>query len=131
MWNLDDDSLYFKFLDTEIPHAFTWGKRDSEKRETIRKAVASRFPASVPNARWWAFRLYARKTARQGFDVENIPKLIVDAFARSQIRLDRSKYLQLAIYEDDTIDSVGMVQVAGEVSATTDSTRIEIYGRRP
>lgn len=76
------------------------------------------------------FRLYVRKTGKHGFDVENIPKLIVDAFARVQIERDRSEYPELAIYEDDKIESVGMVQVAGERCGDDDSTAIQIYGRR-
>jgi hypothetical protein len=130
MWDLDDETLYFKFLDARIPHAFTWGDKDRDKREMIRRAVASKFPAVVPDARWWAFRLYARKAGSQGFDVENIPKLVIDAFARLQIQRDGSQYPQLGIYEDDKIDSVGMVQVAGESSRDGDSTVIQVFGRR-
>lgn len=130
MWNLEDEALYFKLLEVLVPYAFTWGHKDREKREAIRRAVASGFPGTVPEARWWAFRLYVRKAGKQGFDVENIPKLIVDAFARVQIEKDRSEYPELAIYEDDKIASVGMVQVAGEQSEDDDSTAIQIYGRR-
>ncbi len=130
MWDLDDEALYFKLIDVSIPHAFTWGNGDRGKREAIRSAVAPWFPRSVPEARWWAFRLYARKAGCHGFDVENIPKLIVDAFARDQITRDGSTYAALAIYDDDDICSVRMVQVAGEPSERDDSTVIQIYGRR-
>ena len=78
MWNLDDESLYFRLLNVTVPYAFTWGNKDREKRELIRKAVEPDFPADFPKARWWAFRIFASKRTR--FDVENIPKLIVDAF---------------------------------------------------
>ena len=130
MWNLDDDKFYFKLLDVTIPFAFTWGSDDHQKRETIRQAVASRFPSAIPKAQWWAFRLYAKKGGSHGFDVENIPKLIVDSFAESQIIRDSSRYLELALYEDDQIDHVRMVQVSGEASTSGNTTRIEIFGRR-
>ena len=130
MWNLEDQSVYFRLLDVTIPHAFTWGSGDLEKRETIRRSVASSFPTEIPPAQWWAFRLYARKGGGHSYDVENIPKLIVDAFAGKQLRRDQSKYPQLELYEDDKVDSVAMVQVAGESSDDGDSTRIEIFGRR-
>ena len=130
MWNLDDENLYFRLLDVTIPHAFTWGSSDLLKREAIRHAVAARFPDTVPEAQWWAFRLYARKSGSHGFDVESVPKLIVDSFARSQIVRDSSKFHKLALYDDDKVDHVRIVQVAGEPSTSDDSTRIEIFGRK-
>ena len=129
MWDLEDQSLYFRLLNVTISHALTWGSGDLEKRETIRSAVASSFPAEIPPARWWAFRLYAKKGGSHSYDVENIPKLIVDAFAGKQLRRDHSQYPQLELYEDDNVESVAMVQVAGEASEGGDSTRIEIFGR--
>lgn len=129
MWNLDETSQYFKLLSVRIPHAFTWGDKDREKRETIRRAVAPSIPSVRPNARWWAFRLYVRK--RIEFDVENVPKLIVDAFCADQIRRDGSQYIETALYECDTAGFVGMVQVAGEFGTVEDSTVIEVFGRRP
>ena len=129
MWDLDNEAVYFEFMDVTIPYAFTWGSKDLEKREAIRHAVSPRFPDIIPEAEWWAFRIYARKSGSHGFDIENIPKLIVDSFANSQIIRDSSKFLNLALYEDDKVDHVRMVQVAGEPTASDDSTRIEIFGR--
>jgi hypothetical protein len=48
-------------------------------------------PEILPAAKWWAFRLFSRKPGN-GWDVENIPKLIVDAFSDEQIQKDRSDY---------------------------------------
>lgn len=91
MWDLDDKNSYFKLVSVTIPHAYTWGSAERDKREDIRKAVAPHLPRHIPPARWWAFRLYARKTGNR-WDVENIPKLVVDAFSREQIDKDRSAY---------------------------------------
>ena len=129
MWDLDDGRLYFKVISVTIPYAYTWGSEERNKREAIRRAVAPHFPAHVPPARWWAFRLYARK-AGDRWDVENIPKLLVDAFSGEQIEKDGSGYPQLRLYEKDTIEHVRMVQVAGEQFFDEDSTIIEIFGAR-
>ncbi|NOZ06233.1 MAG: hypothetical protein GXP41_07780 [Chloroflexi bacterium] len=130
MWNLDDQDIYFNLLDIPIPYAFTWGSNDREKRERIRAAVAPKFPMEIPYARWWAFRLYVKKGGSHSYDVDNIPKLIVDAFSGKLLRQDGSQYPQLEIYEDDKVGSVAMVQVGGEAFEGGDSTRIEIFGRR-
>ncbi len=130
MWNLDDSALYFKLLCETIPYAFTWGEKDREKREKIRAAIASKFPNEIPQARWWAFRLYAKKGGHNGYDVENIPKLIVDAFSGTLLRQDDSSFHQLELYADDKVGRVAMVQVRGEAFEGGDSRRIEIFGRR-
>jgi len=130
MWNLEDHSLYFRLFDITIPHAFTWGDGNQAKREDIRAEVAPRFPATIPRARWWAFRLCAKKGGRASFDVENIPKLIVDAFSGKMLRQGGSQYPRLELYGEDTVDRVGMVQVAGEAFEGGDSTRGEVLGRR-
>ena len=127
-WNLDDDSIYFKLCNVSVTSAKTWGGEDREKREAIRKAAKASIPRFRPEARWWAFRIYVRKI--HDFDVDNIPKLVVDAFCSGQLRLDRSDHTKLGLYEDDTVANVGMVQVAGERVEADESTEIEIFGRR-
>ena len=129
MWDLDDQKTYFRLFSVIIRHAYTWGGGDRDKREDIRKAAVGAFPASVPAARWWAFRLYARKTGA-GWDIENIPKLVVDAFSTEQITKDGSKYPQVRIYEKDTIEYVRMVQVAGEQDRSRDALTLEVFGRK-
>lgn len=129
MWNLDDAGLYFKLLSARVPYAHTWGASDREKREDIRGALAFRFPSSVPPACWWAFRLYTRKRG-VAWDVENIPKVVVDAFSKEQIQKDGSAYSQVGLYANDTIEHVRMVQVAGEPGSGEDSTIVEIFGAK-
>ena len=41
MWNLDDNSVYFKVLAVELPFSYTWGSDDLRKREAIRAAVGT------------------------------------------------------------------------------------------
>jgi len=127
MWDLDDSSTYINFLDVTIPNAFTWGSKDLEKREMICAAVTEHMPKEKPAASRWAFRLYAKKGGGHGFDVENIPKIIVDSFSGNILRKDNSKYLELELYSDDKVDCVAMVQIAGEAYFGGDSTRIEIF----
>lgn len=67
---------------------------------------------------------------RTKFDVDNIPKIVLDAFCAKQLKRDNSKYHSVSLYEDDTVRHVSMVQVAGEPSNGTFLTRIEVFGRR-
>ena len=128
MWNLDNNDIYFKLIDITIPHAFTWGSDDREKREKIRKKVVHQFPnlEKIPEVAWWAFRIYVKKSGSYRFYIENIPKLIIDTFSKWQLKQDYSQHMNLALYKDDTIDEFRMIQVAGERSKKGDSTR-KIY----
>jgi hypothetical protein len=82
----------------------------------------------VPNPRWWALRIYVKKSGNRPFDIENVPKLIVDAFSRKQIQDDKSEYKYLGLYDDDTIDYVRIIEVGGERTSNVDSTMVEIFG---
>ena len=128
MWNLDDESVYFPMPVINIARSFTWGSGDLAKRELVREAATQVFPAQVPVANKWAFRILVRRPDK--FDVDNIPKIIVDAFCAKQLRSDRPKYLSVSLYEDDTVQHVTMVQVAGESSEGEFLTRIEVFGHR-
>lgn len=127
MWNLDDTSRYFRLLDATIPHAYTWGSYGLAKRESIREAIAFVFPQPVPSAKWWAFRIFAKKQGNR-WDIENIPKLIVDALSCEQIARDGSSHSNVGLFADDTAANVRLIQIAGEQSFNHDSTRIEIFG---
>ena len=65
------------------------------------------------------------------FDVDNVVKLVVDAFCRDEIVRDQSGYPELCLYEKDTIDVIRVIQVAGERTEGTDHTYVEIFGRIP
>lgn len=133
MWNLDDEAKYVKVYSFSLPEAFTYadtreGKKDKDKRERIRKKVAEDFPDNIPHVEWWAFRIFVKKSGKRDFDIDNVPKLIVDAFCRKQIRKDKSQYSKLGLYEKDTIDHVRVVEVGGRRSENEDNTRVEIFG---
>ena len=117
--------LYATF---EYPKVMTWGGEDKKHREYIRSKALSYFPQTEPNrlARW-AFNIYVWKSGKD-CDIDNIPKLIIDAFANKQMRLDGSVFANgpLALYEDDGLSSISWVQVAGE-KAIFDRTLVQIY----
>jgi hypothetical protein len=136
MWDLDDKTQYIKFLSFSLKEAFTYadtrpGHTDWEKRDYIRLVASTNFPKSIPKVDWWAFRIFVRKSGNRQFDIENVPKLIVDAFCKKQITLDGSVQKEIGLYEDDTIDFVRIIQVSGERSTTEDSTIVEIFGKKP
>ena len=136
MWDLTDDRFYVRVGRFEMPWAVTYadtrpGHTDREKRERIREAAAMAFTGAPIEIKQWAFRVLVRKAGRRAFDIENVPKLIVDAFCMRQISADDSRYPYLALYEDDTIDHVVVLQVAGERVVEAESTVVEIFGRRP
>ncbi len=132
MWDLDDSAKFVRVLALQVPWAHTWadmrpGKTDLERRERLRTA-ASEHIASIPaHVSWWAFRISVRKAGRRPFDVENVPKPVIDAFCGRQIRRDKSTFGQLALYPDDSVDHVRFIQLIGERSQTGDSTTIEVF----
>jgi hypothetical protein len=129
MWNLDDKTKYTLFLRKSIPYVFTWGDDYRDRRENIRAAMsAGGFPQKPNNKARWAFRITARKKmGAQEFDAENVPKLIVDSFCAQRIRDDGSHFPSLALYEDDTLSNVPLIQVYTSIEGNKDETMIEIF----
>jgi len=133
MWDLDDANLYIRVLSFTIPEAFTYGDTrpehtDRDKREQIRDAASANFPAHIPDVQWWAFRIFVK--GNRTFDIDNVPKLIVDAFCKRQIKSDKSSF-KVGLYDDDTIDYIRVIQIAGERTDNLASTTVEIFGRKP
>jgi len=131
-WNLDDEGKYFKLFSAKIPYAYVWGNWDDrDRRENIRRELVGVFPDTdnIPRPRWWAFRIFAEKGGCR-WDVDNLPKLVVDALSREQLREDNSEFQHMALYENDTVEFVRMVQVAGEKSERQDRMVIEVFGAR-
>jgi hypothetical protein len=122
----------------EISRSFTYGRTDKpeesdfSKRELIREAALRDFPSNVPPVDVWGFNIVVyRNLAKKGqFDIENVPKLIIDAFCGQQFKKwDKlSKYRHLALYPNDSIDIVRLLTVRGERIDGTDRMRIEIHG---
>jgi len=133
MWNLDDETRYVKVHSFTIPKAFTYadtraGHTDKDKREYIRAKAAKNFPNDIPKVKWWAFRIFVKKAGGRPFDIENVPKLIVDAFCKWQIQRDGSEYENLGLFSDDTVDYVKIIEVGGVRSQGEDTTKVEIFG---
>jgi hypothetical protein len=123
MWQLDDKTKYVLIHSFEFPRALTWGgESDRSHREYIRSQAVKNFPTNIPIVKAWAFRIYVWKSTKQrSFDIGNVPKLIIDAFCKKQIQADEKKdpqlkYTELGLFEEDTIDYVRIVEVAGERS---------------
>ena len=131
MYSFDDTNRFVKVLALQVPWAHSYadmrpGKTDRERRENFRKAAAENLQAVPSNVLWWAFRITVCKVGRP-LDVDNVAKTIVDSFSASQIGRDKSTFLQLALYPDDTFDHVRVLQVIGSRSEVADSTNIEVF----
>ncbi len=104
-----------------VPRVQTWG--DSIKDRAFKHEVrqASRLsPAQAQEFAWYAFCIQctvprSRDLPKQVPDVENIPKLIVDAFTG-------------LLYEDDNLNHVRGVQVEAEWGEE-ERTEVWIYGQ--
>lgn len=134
IWKLSDPQHYIAVLNFEYEAAFTYGDMrpgctDKDKREKIRKVACSSFSGHVPSARWWAFRIGVHKAGKGAFDIENVPKLVVDAFCQKQIRKDNSAFVNLGFYPDDTLDHVRIIQVSGEriSNGSPEKTKVEVF----
>jgi hypothetical protein len=127
MINLDFFNLVHSF---SIPRVLTWGAKDREKREYIRKHAIQRFSIPKRSSEWYAFKIkvYRSGTAKP-LDIENVPKLIIDAFSGVIISKDESRYPELMLYPDDDLRYVRIVSVEGSfVNPKEEKTHIEIYG---
>ncbi len=148
--NLDDKSSFTRIHYFEIEEAFTYGNSDKvslnwdlRKRERLRMAALQpQFYFQIPNRDnydWWAFRIIVKKTGNTGkkrFDIENVPKLIIDAFCHDQIIKDQRKlttpvaFENVWFYEDDNIKNVRYFEIYGEPSEKDNSIAVEIYGKK-
>ncbi|OBH94941.1 hypothetical protein A5678_04080 [Mycobacterium sp. E2733] len=128
--DLDNTDRFSKVLDLKVRWTYSYadmrpGKTDREKREKYREAAAKKMTYPVPDALWWAFRISVEKAPRL-LDLDNVAKLIVDAFCRNRIGKDNSAHRQVGLYDDDTLDYVRAIQMVGAPGAA-DRTRIEVF----
>lgn len=129
MVTLDDTDRFAKVLSVKVPWVYTWGgKTDRERREAYRRAASESISQTPADALWWAFRITVEKASRS-LDVDNVAKLIIDAFCAWQIAKDGSSFVELGLYPNDTFDHVRILQVVGGRNASTDSTFIEVFAR--
>jgi hypothetical protein len=104
-----------------LPRVQTWGdgKKDALYREFVRQCANLSY-STGHNFLWFAFSIRCivgeSRRRKLGPDVENIPKLIVDAFAGH-------------LYPDDNLDYVRGVQVEAVFGPDADDhAEVWIYG---
>jgi len=126
-----DPSEFELVLHFSFRQILTWGDNYKDKRDFIRRNALEEFPKYTKNYEWYAFLIKVRrnKLARP-LDIENVPKLIIDAFSRRQIRLDKSVYPQVGIYDEDSLKYVRVLHVEGELANNEDNTEVWVYGRK-
>jgi len=125
MYNLDDESKFRKVLSFEIDKVYTYGDKYKEKREHIRDEAQKSDIKEYSDVKSWAFRI---NIVKKGLcDIDNVPKLIIDSFSEKLIKEDKSEYKHLALYGDDTIENVKLIQIYG-TTGEKDNTKIEIFG---
>ena len=104
-----------------LPRIRTWGGQgDAEFREQVRRA-SGLGPEDAGRYEWFVFSMRcvvvrSRDVPRQVPDVENMPKLVVDAFSG-------------LLYPDDNLHHVRAVQVEAEWGPDEqERTEVWIYG---
>ena len=62
MWNLDDQTIYMKVLEVDLPQAITWGQTGKDKlaRDKIRELAARQLSKKPEGVEKWAFRITPR-----------------------------------------------------------------------
>jgi hypothetical protein len=134
MWNLDDQSQYEKVPELQLPWATTYadtreGFKDKQKREKIREQASGKLARKPHGAKKWAFRILVSKSGRRAFDIENVGKLIIDAFCERQIQRDGSNYTDVSLYPDDSLDHVTLFRSL-HLSRNSPSRRSRILGKQ-
>ena len=129
MIDLDDANQFTNLLDITVLWACSYSNitpTDRERREQYRRAAKEKGKIGhVPHALWWAVRIDVVKAGRM-LDIDNVPKVAIDAFCIDQINRDGSAYPETGIYPHDTLDCVRVLQVTGK-SGDESSTRIEVF----
>lgn len=105
-----------------LPQVQTWGdsKKDTRYKKLVREC-AKLSPTTGDNFEWFAFSIRCivgeSRKRKLGPDVENIPKLIVDAFTGH-------------LYEDDNLAHVRGVQVEATFGRNEEEfAEVWIYGK--
>lgn len=137
MWDFDSQKEFVLIHNFEIPAIYTWGDKDKDKRESIRRSAIRNFVRKrKSDFQWYGFRIkIKRNAAGRELDIENVPKLILDAFSSKQIDQDNSTYKDipgLRLYPDDTLQYIRAIQIEGEFTKEEgDITQVWIFGKRP
>lgn len=130
IWDFDDIGKFRLVHHFNIPAIYTWGGNDRDRREDIRRYANVDFPHSSLNYEWYGFRIIVKRTLLgRDSDLDNVPKLIIDAFSGWQIDRDRSDYPQVELYKDDTVKWVRAIQVQSDFTHEQDRTEVWIFGK--
>jgi hypothetical protein len=132
MWNFSDSKEFVLIHHFKIPSIYTWGDKDLSKREEIRRYALKNLPQKPPKCKWYAFYIEVeRNPLERSLDIENVPKLIIDAFSSDQIYKDKSRYSKTELYADDDLKHVRAVQIEGKFSDNgSNNTGVWIFGKR-
>jgi hypothetical protein len=132
MWDFADSREFVLIHHFKIPRIYTWGEKEKDKREEIRRNAIANFPDSAPRCEWYAFSIEVdRSGLERPLDIENVPKLIVDAFSKGIIQKDKSRYPKVGLYPDDDLRHVRAFQIEGKFNnAGRNNTQVQIFGKK-
>jgi len=132
MWNFNDSNEFTLVHHFKIPAIYTWGDQDPDKREEIRKNALKDFPQKSLDCKWYAFYIEVERSPfERPLDIENVPKLIIDAFSSEQIDKDKSRYRNTGLYPDDDLKHVRAFQIEGKFSNNgRNNTEVWIFGKK-
>lgn len=132
MWNFNDSKESVLIHHFKIPTIYTWGDKDRDKRDEIRKNALKDFPDKPFDCEWYGFYIKVERSRfERPLDIENVPKLIIDAFSSEQVDKDKSRYSQIRLYPDDTLKHVRVVQMEGKFSDNgRNNTEVWIFGKK-
>jgi len=132
LWDFTDTKKFVLVHHFMIPKIYTWGEGEPRKREEIRKNASIDFPVKLPKCQWYAFCMRIKRSRfDRPLDIENVPKLIIDAFSKGIVDRDESLHANLVLYSDDDLEHARAFQVEADFSSDgTNSTEVWIYGKR-
>lgn len=129
MYNFDDSKQFVLIHHFNIPAIYTWGDKDRDKREKIRRNALKNFKKK--RFKWYGFRIKVERSMfKRPMDIENVPKLIIDAFSSKQIDDDKSRYPKVRLYPDDIFKHVRAIQIEGKFSDNGDNVEVWIFGKK-
>jgi hypothetical protein len=131
MLNFSNPNEFVPIHHFKIPTVYTWGNEYRDKREAIRKIAVKDFPNKPHKYNWYGFTIKVKRNRfERRLDIENIPKLIIDAFSSKIIDADKSQYPNIKLYPDDDLEYVRAVQIEGTFSDDgRNETEVWILGK--
>lgn len=132
MWNFRDPNEFVLIHHFTIPMIYTWSEKEREKREEIRWNALKDSPDSLIRGRWYAFYIEVdRANFERPLDIENVPKLIIDAFSSEIIEKDKSSYPKVALYPNDDLTYVRAFHIEGKLNDRgRNTTEVWIFGKK-